>query len=425
MASILNVTLELLGLTNNLKKYNLLSQLMSNVPLLVFSPLAAHLLNRCGVRKCLYISVVLISIRSGARILLFVPSLTQNWISFRFVYWIVAQLAACAIIAIYYSLPLKISENWFSASERTFAWSAIAIAPQVGSGITSLILPRVIKSTIDLPKLAVANLVALIVSALLTLACIKRSKPLHPPSARFGPSARTSKLSLGKSALSILTRPQLLLFIFFSTVLESGYEAIGALLADILSAANFDAIFAGQMLAILGFSNAFAQLFLSATIKDIPDGEKQQSTYMYKIIAFMTIASFISYTYALSVEHQTFWWIIPAVCLVSILVKQVAVVNLKNLSTYLISGIVSEPVFGSALAISNIILCNVSLLILTELRTFDQTSHKPHYKQALTTLSIVLTCLSLLFIAFFNANRKDSQTDQENLVENEEQIRQD
>lgn len=375
--------------------------------------------------------VSLISLRGVCRFLLFSSEL-PFWSQLRLVYFILANVSAASADALYYTLPLKLSETWFPAAERTLAWSVLEMAPHLGAGATSIIIPWLIRGLEDVYLLAHINAIATLISCLLVLICVTRSEPKYPPSERLSKSTEASKVSLIQGVKLLVTNKSVSLLTLAVCCLDGAYLVINFFIADILEALGHHKMLAGCYLAIACLGGGFAQIVLSFVFPDSDSdsdlnlGSKQKSqmindthtskcfttnidgsdndsakqpvvtTYSVrcKSIVTMTTSSLCLLALTLSINKMPVLW--PLILFAGslfIFAVQLLFVQFKNVTMSLISGQVSESTFAAIEILLSMAFYNIYSLVFLLSR-----SNMAAAMLGISTIPIAFTVCFLIFL---------------------------
>lgn len=126
--------------------------------------------------------------------------------------WLVAHryallLVSEVLLGLYYSIsnciPAKVANSWFPQHESTLAIGVPYIGANIGIGLSNLLTPWFVQSSVDMYKLTYMFFISGALVVLITLTCIQRSSPKIPPSSMAVESAGT-KTSL-KSSLMVVS----------------------------------------------------------------------------------------------------------------------------------------------------------------------------------------------------------------------------
>lgn len=320
-----------------LDEYIYMSQIFLYIRPLAALP-CAWLIDRFGLRRTIYLALLLTLMRNSTRTLLFSAQITY-WQEMKVFYWSICSLCENLIILIYYSLPLKISENWFSEQERSLAFSVVSISPTLGGAISSFVLPRIIQQQQGLHWLATGNLFALLLSILVIMVTVTRSRPKQPPSLRsFEAEQAQQQLrrrstdqparQFGENIKNMLTNFHLMLHILTLVTFVAMAQSVTTVVQDVLAASDLSPIFCGNLLALNAVYGSLIQMVSSRYLDSRSSAAQQQNatenemraggkrrTWRMKLLMLLTCLSFLLYLSSLTVEQ--FWgryqWIMVVV----------------------------------------------------------------------------------------------------------------
>lgn len=416
-SSILSVFVGLLGMS--LEQYIYLSQMFLYIPLLISIP-GAWLLDRFGLQVAVYVTLFLAVIRNSARVLLFSADL-EGWKEYRLAYWLVTGVAQISVVVIYYLLPLKVSENWFSARERPIAWTMLGVMPTVGTAIVQLIIPHFVHDTKTIHPLIYLNLVGVAVSIVAILGCVNRPQPRRPPTERSLHSKQVS----GEPVWLKLKRLMLDWNVMVQMVTGATFAALGAainsVMQDIFEGAGLNQVFCGQFLATQALVSFGIQMFASTSMKsksgraeDDQDGgvgvgqddqttnkhmnERQRlerATFVCKAYMVAIGCSFLFYAATLNFHHLTggggggqandddddddhevvlqtivrYQWVLVMIgSTVHTALRCWSAPVFNEMNAGLIAGSVSEATFGAGSTVVFALLANVYSVVFVKLR---------------------------------------------------------
>lgn len=305
LTAITSTLTDLLGW--QLDEYIYMSQIFNYLRPLIALPCAA-LIDRFGLRRATYLALALACLRNMSRMLLFSPHLTtsqssassswSSWQEMKYTYWAGCMLCENLVVALYYSLPLKVSEDWFAQQERSIALSCMFILPTLGSASASLLLPHIMSSSggktasigvvvvgghlqleaseLGLSWLAALNFLAALLSIVVVLTTVTRSRPRQAPSQRSFQArenlrrATTSSTGGQRRSLAIwvnmrnlLTNFNLLLHMFARTTIDTLATTVNSLAQDVFASADLSQTFCGNFLALNGIFGALIQVLSS------------------------------------------------------------------------------------------------------------------------------------------------------------------
>lgn len=392
-----------------------LNQIFFFVPFLASFSTAA-LIERFGARLAIFTGLLFALVRNCSRALLFSLNV-PGWHQMRFVYWALQRLLSQVTVALYYCLPLRLAESWFSEEERSLALSLMLVTPVLGSAAFALSFPHFVHDLSGAHYLAAANMVAATLSILAVVGCVRRSKP-----GEGAPSERNQKnldklkslqMSRGEqssglpnlfSNLSrVLNHKHYLIQVLTINAFDPLIWTIQLILQDIFVGAHLTPVFCGQFLALSTIFGATMQISCSflwrskrlkaqrqkATLEqsintDDCSQTKQAiiikdsfGTKKCKVLLSIQCATFLVLCHTLII-HELYpnnkwlltnqWWLLICAQLAFISVRNWAAPYYNEQSAELICGRISEP-FGSACSmISSLLLYNVISIIFVQLR---------------------------------------------------------
>lgn len=391
-----------------------------SIPQIVLALPAAWFLERFGQRKLMFVFVLFISLRTTFFCLLYSKTQFAGWIQLRQAYWTAAYLCVSVVQTIFYILPLKISETWFSVEQRTLAWACLDAADFLGQAAWNYALPRLVESQADAYLLRNANLICCLTSVALILFGVTRSKPKYPPNERSDSSNIASQQSIATSLKNIVTNRNVMLVLLYSTFVDSVYIAMQQVMEDVLSAAGYPSLnqFVGVFLSIVLLTNFIAQFVFSYLVSDT-DTSMTRSTARYKLVAVNGFCALCLYLFALNNKDssRSSRLIILSVLAVSLMVF--STINQKNMATYLISGQVAESVFAAAHTFALVIFSGVYFFVLMHFKATDHETHRPDYSIAFLVIASSSGLYLLSFLLFFKAERKVMPLEADRLCDDE------
>ena len=284
----MNVLISILDIP--LAQYVYVSQVFHYVPLFVSLP-AAWMFDKHGSRLGIFVCLALVAPRSCARALLMAPHVA-NWRQAAYYYWLIQFLFAYLTFPIYYCLPLKLSEEWFPANERSFAWALVLVAPDLGSAIAALTTPRFV-DTKDLEHtlqpMSYTILASYAISVLAICCTISRSQPREgAPSERNQQSVgrrkraapmlsdalereQSNSSSIGGQLAKWARNRHLLVQQLTLTSFDALNWAVSTVQQDILASAQMSQVFAGQFMALMYIFSSCIRLFGALRMKPAAD----------------------------------------------------------------------------------------------------------------------------------------------------------
>lgn len=421
MYSILHTIVELLEMPIN--EYVYISQIYFYV-IPIFGLPTAWFVDRFGFKKSILLCLFLSNIRNALRALTFAPNLPY-YKDMRVFYWFTNNMLLQQVVCIYYCLPLKISECWFSSSERSIAWSLMIVTPILGAACSALTVPRFVHGPHSTQILVYINIISAIISTIVILLSVTRSKPKYPPSLRaklnetFSSDSTENnqtnndelddddgnKISKPKHNLVItnlkhlFTDKNVVVLIIAIASFDAFVVTINSILQDVLSASGFTSLNTGQFIAIMFLASALLQTLGSFLVKPskndddgIDEDKKQQqqefqndeellakNEYKKKVRnckLYMSISclTFVSYCLTLSLRDypDQQWWLAIVASLIYTLIRFWAMPSYIDLLAHLISGSISQPIAGAFQMTAQALLTVLFSVVFVYLRRVDK-----------------------------------------------------
>lgn len=426
-SSILRVMLELLDLPRD--DYVYISQAFMYLPAISSMP-TAWFIDQYGLRQTMYAATILIVARGFFRTLLFLPNLT-GWRELKLFYWISSGILNAQTAAIFMCLPLKISENWFSKSERSFAWTVMISSIDVGTTIASFSYPRLVDTVDNVGSLACFNSIGSLIVALIVFAFVTRSNPKYPPSERMQTKRQQNsqdhqqqckKPSWLASLKELLKQRQIMLHLIHRTVFASVAISPGLLMQDILVSSGHSEIFVGNLLAINSSMSVLMLIALSTLVHRV-----KNLTLACKLAS---LAESMLYTvHLLTILYPIDERPIVLVTVVFIVVKCWKQPNITEMTGHLINGSnISEATIS---AVSATVF--ISMTIMTQLMFVNLIRKRPDgssdYADSIVAASVVCLANSLTYFIFFEGSthlpspsrsQQSNSTEMKTVMENPE-----
>lgn len=418
----------------SLHEYIYISQIFFYIIPIMGLP-TAWFVDRYGFRTAINFCLLLVIIRNQIRALFFLPHL-DYWKMFRFAYWLTFNLLQQWILVFYYSLPLKISENWFSASEMTVAWSLMIVAPIFGSACSSLSVPQYVLDTSLAYRLAWVNTAASVISALVVLSCITRSKPKYAPSEReLKENHSIDEQSLVKNLQALARDKNVIIHLVVLCSYDTFVITINSILQDVLSASGFSAVETGRFLAIMALASVVLQVWGAALLPSVADSRSakkldgEQRLRKCKLYILLLCLTFCLYSIALTLRDypEQQWWLAVGSSLVYTLLRFWATPLYNDLLAHLISGSVSQPTVAAVQMILQALFSVIFSVVFVYLRQVDtledlldvdegdlekdssldgQLEGRPNYSWSILFLACTSVAATCLYLACFDGKKR-------------------
>lgn len=398
---ILNTICELLGL--DLKQYVYISQLFGYVPLLN-TILTTWFLDKYGIKVTLYVATVIMIVRNTFRALLYSPDL-PGWAQFKILYWVIASIASVQVLSIFYCTPLKISEGWFSASERSFAWTIMVSSTSFGVSLAAFVLPRVVHEVSDIKPLADVNIIFGIITAVTILVCVTRSEPENPPSERMIKSS--SAIPYLESVKSVFRHKDIALHLFQMAILDGLYITIATLMQPILSASGHSRIFIGNLISINALVNLIATISLATQIHKVTN-----ITINCKLASVLS-----SFFFCLRLYFMLYPFSDTVVLVVSLgycLCNGWALPNFNNMTAHVTCGVVSQGTISGLIAM--IVIVVVSLCRSVFVSLMRRIDGKEDYTYSVLFTTSLIAISTTIYLLFFEGKSPESNREENNSV---------
>lgn len=454
--SIMKVFTDLMHLS--VDKYVYANQFFYYVPPLAAMPVA-YMLDRYDLKKSMRIVVALIAVRNLARVLLFMPNLgpEELWTSMRFIYWIVANITMNFVMVLYYCLPLKVSEDWFSKEERSVAWTCILLMPILGTALSALTVPHFVSHVGQVNRLAYMQIATYFISAFAILIGITRSKPETGP-----PSERKAKanLCLGSNPISMSEKLRRLacnkdiwLHIFALQTFQAIMGTINTVAQDLFKSAGLGIVFCGQLLASMNILTVVFQLISSARLERRANKEEQHQqqvgqlgqnlnssraiTLRCKMCLTLQCSAFLLYAIALNVHllrgaatagddkgqwiHfvvSNQWLLLIAFSTLYVLALSWSNPNYNEQAARMIAGSVTEATYGAAGTVSHCVTQTIFSSAFVALRydtdVDDGKGHKhSEYWRSILFVSLCAVTMTSVYVVFFEGKQSETTTRQQ------------
>lgn len=386
--SIMKTLTELLDLP--LKKYLIIMQLFLNLPILTTVP-AGWFIDKYGMKSAIRIATFLMLIIYFSRALLFNPDLPM-WKQLKIVYWVVMHLVSSQAVTIVYCMPLKVSENWFSASERPLAWTIMMKAPDLGISINSFSLPRFIKKVDDVKPLFYLNLACAVVTVVVVWICITKSRPIHPPSERMVMS-RSRHTPFIQSIKLTFKQKDLILHLLHEAVYLGAYISVYTSLQPILFSSGHSEIFVGNLMSITALLSVVMVISLSTLVHRM-----KNITLTCKLAALFRTTCLIPFLVMILIPTPE--WAIIIVALLLSTFNAWSSPNLNNMTAHLSSGVIPEASIAAVANTTTIIFMNACMFTFVFLIE-PKPDGQHDYTQSIIFASVVIVVDLLLYLIFF------------------------
>lgn len=412
MSPILSIIVALLGL--KVDRYFYLQQMFYYVSPIVAIP-TAWFLDRFGLRVFVYVCIGLTAIRNGSRALLFYPD-APYWLELRFVYWFVSGVTTMQIVVGYYSLPLKVAENWFPKEERSLAWTCIALAPQLGVALGGVTLPHLVTDVEHTYPLTYLNLAGTIITALVLLSGVSRSLPKHPPSNRRIKAATADSQGIKRNILHLMRNRNLIIQVLVTCPINCVGDFFTSILQDILGAAGLSHVFTGNFLASMTLMAATSQLAGSLALgrKAARSTREEASSRGCKIVLTLQCIALLGYTLSLSQQNwlKTHWWVTVIAGVLSTVLKSFGSPIFANMSAQLMAGSVTEATMGAVSSISYCITMSIYSTTFVYLRREDADG-RANYSRSMMFASGLVAVSAVVYLVFFHVKKPVETDDRE------------
>lgn len=388
VSSILNTICKLLDL--DLKQYIYISQVFGYVPL-VNTIFTAWFLDKYGLKAALYGTTAIMFVRNAFRALLFSPEMA-GWAQYKIIYWIISSVAAVQVTSLYYCTPLKISESWFSASERSFAWTVIISATSLGASVGAFIFPRIIHEVSDVKPLANLNIIFAVLTTLAVLTCVTRSEPKCPPSERMLESTR-KPIPYLQSIKSAFLDKRIVVHLLFVAICDGIFITIATLIQPMLMASGHSRIFIGNLISINSFLSLVATLSLSGFVHKLTN-----IALSCKIAALISNVALCFRLYVMIYPFS------DTTVLIATITYYVSsgwtLPNFNNMTAHITCGVVAQGTISGLAAMSVIVV--VSLCRATFVSLMRQVDGKDDYTYPALFIVALRTICTLMYVIFFD-----------------------
>lgn len=385
---ILNLILQLLDW--KVDKYIYVSQIFGYAMAITTIP-TAWFVDKYGIQMAIYSALGLYMLANSLEALLYSPTL-RGWATYRIYYYLVAGFISTQVFSVYFLLPLKVSETWFSSSERSLAWTIMIAMVDLGTCLASFLYPRLMPSLDQIGLLAYVNIIGMIVTVVVCLACITTAAPKNPPSERYAKAAREQGIPLKVSIKRMLTNQDVVLHIAHGAILSSCQFPLGRIIQDVLVNLGQTTIFAGNLMSAQSLVAIFMLVMLARFVHRI-----ENVTLACKLAAAAQVLAFI--LFLVSLIFRCPGWFIIFATVVQTIVKCWSVQVHTNMIAHLSCGLVSQATImglSATLTILTMTVIQVAFVAMIDMK------HKTSdYTQALIFLAIVAAVNEVIYQIFF------------------------
>jgi len=397
---ILHTMLDLLELP--LHQYVYIDQVFGYLPILSTVP-TAWFMDRYGMRVTMYGATAFMIIKSIFSALLFSPDLA-GWKQYKFMYWTFSSIAGMQTISIFYCTPLKISENWFSESERSIAWTLMITSSNIGVSIACFFLPRVVQKVEDVKPLCYVNLVTATLTTIVVFTCITKSRPPSPPSQRMIKSS-AKPMPYFKSIKKMFGQRDIVIHMLHVTIFEGVYISMITVIQDILLVSGHSTIFVGDLLSINSIISLILVVGLAAHVHRVKD-----ITLACKLASLLK--SIFLVLHLATMLYPLPDWVVLISSITYVCIRSWSMPTFNNMTAHLACGIVSEATmagFGTTLVIVAITISKVAFVSLLQ-KTPDG---KNDYTFSIAFTSVVCIINSAAYLIFFTGKIHEKKNEEE------------
>lgn len=345
----------LLLLDLDVDKY-LYIDLIFNYLIALFAIPAAAFLDIYGIRRTILMAMVFFVLSNFFTTLLYFTNL-PGWHHHRIWFYITTHLFKTMCFAMFYLLPLKVSETWFAASERTLAWTIMFLQMEVGNCLVSFAYPRIILGIDDFEILAYVAIVTAVITVLACVSLVTRSKPDTPPSKR---AAEKKKLKILPSLKRMLKRSDILLQSIHQSIYASVVLTFCSVIQDILASIGHSQIFTGNYMLANSALSIILSIVMSSRVHKVSN-----LLMACKVGSFLQAVQYIMLLMSV-LESAPGLGIIGLSVGLTIFRSFTVPIN-NEMTAHLIVGIVSEPVIIGFQLVTIPILMSVTQTIFAYL----------------------------------------------------------
>lgn len=385
--SVFQMLLKLLDL--EVDQYVYISQIFTYMILVLIGP-AAVFVDKFGIRPTVLAAVCLFTLNGLFKTLLYLTHL-PGWPANKMYYYLASCFFGTLTYSLFILLPLKVSETWFSASERSVAWTILMLQYEVGAFIASLYYPRLIKKVEDFSLIAYIYIVSVVTSAIICVAFVTRSEPDHPPSLRM---AETNKdtAPFFVTVKRMLKHRDILLHVVHSGIYLSCLYSVSVVLQDILLSIGMSHIFAGNYMAI----NALVAIIMTIVMASFVH-RVQNTLLACKLGSVAQAALFMAQL--VSIKMALPGWAIVLVAVLLTLCRSYTSPHFNNMTAHMACGTVSQAtIVGFSVVVSTALISVVQVVFAS---LIIKGNNKSNYDQSFTFLGIVCLINEALYQIFF------------------------
>jgi len=392
---ILNLFLKLLDL--DIKQYLYLQPLFYYVMMALAFPTAIFV-DKYGIKRAMRVSAALFVLHGFTRSMLFFPNFPYHE-TYRIPCYIVSSIIGVEMMTMFFLLPLKVSETWFSTSERSVAWAFMSSQTHVGSCIASFLYPRIIKRVQDFEILAYINMVCTLLTALSSTLLVTKSEPEHPPNERVSKANQETPKSFRISLILMITHRDIVVHLVHLALFESVSLSFNIVMLDILVSIGYQEIFVGNLMS----ANLLITIVMQVVLAILVHGQKNP-TLVCKLSS--NIQGLLYVIHLLTVITQQSSWLLILTSITLTLCRCWVTPNLTNMTAHLACGTVSQATvvgFSMFLTVSIMTIIN---LTFTRLIVIVGDAHD--YSHSLTFLCIITLLNELFYLTCFYGQQRSS-----------------
>uniref|UniRef100_A0A6G1SBM4 Major facilitator superfamily domain-containing protein 7-b n=1 Tax=Aceria tosichella TaxID=561515 RepID=A0A6G1SBM4_9ACAR len=405
-SSVLSRVLSLLDL--DVDSYLYIEQIFAYLMIILAVP-SASFLDKFGIRVAVHTLACLFVLGGIFESLLFFTEL-PGWSHYKMYFYIISRIFFTETFCLFFLLPLKVSETWFPASERSAAWMIMFLQFDIGVCFTSFLYPRVIVSTKDFHILAYITIVSMTVALITCVALVTKSEPAIPPSSRAASKDATPVLV---SLVRVFKHRDILLHMIHHSFITALFLTMGQLNESIYSSIGFSQVFAGN-LTIMNSVTSFVLSFIIASFVH----KVGNATLACKLGSLVQAAQFIVVLMAIS--YSTSAYVLAGVSLVLTCCRSWTIPHFNDMTASLASGVVSQATMvGFSLVVTPIIMSIVQVFFAYLIEIHGK---KKDYHKSLNFLIVVCIINEVIYQIFFRGKSSTHSDNNDQLIENEEQI---
>jgi MFS family permease len=393
--------LKLLNL--NVDSYVYIGQIFTFLMAFLAVP-SAMFLDRFGIRATILTAACFFTLGGIFQSLLYFTQL-PGWPQNKMYFYIITRVLTTESFALFFLLPLKVSESWFSESERTTAWMMMDLQSQLGVCLVSFLYPRLIVGTGDFQILSYVTIVSVISTLVTCIALVTKSEPPNPPSRR---AASKDIAPFVVSLKRVLKQRDILLHMIHHSVLVTVLMTLGGVLQNVLSSIGYSQIFAGNYMLINALISIIMSMIMSCFVHKISN-----ATLACKLSSLLQSAQFVGLL--MVIYSASSGWLIVGMSIVLTLLRSFTVPNFNNMTAHLACGVVSQPTMvGLSLAITPVIMTTVQVTFAYLIEIHDKTND---YHNSLLFLMGVSIANEAVYQIFFQGKSSNPADDIEPVIE--------